>query len=55
MLQCTCNECGYIHQNLNLSERKWTCPNGHILDRDINAGKNILEEGLENHRGGTLR
>ncbi len=42
----TCNECGYIHQDLNLSEREWTCPNGHVLDRDINASKNILEEGL---------
>ena len=42
----TCNECGYIHQDLNLSERQWTCPNGHRLDRDINASKNILDEGL---------
>jgi putative transposase len=24
-----------------------TCPNGHILDRDINAAKNILEKGLK--------
>ncbi len=43
----TCNECGYIHQNLSLSEREWTCPNGHTLDRDINASKNILQEGLK--------
>ena len=42
----TCNECGYIHQTLHLSERQWTCPNGHILDRDFNASKNILEEGI---------
>ncbi|WP_460765916.1 zinc ribbon domain-containing protein [Niabella terrae] len=42
----TCNECGYIHQTLNLSERQWTCPNGHILDRDFNASKNILKEGI---------
>jgi putative transposase len=42
----TCNECGHIHQDLNLSERTWTCPNGHILDRDLNASKNILDEGL---------
>ena len=42
----TCNEYGYIHQDLTLSERMWTCPNGHILDRDINASKNILEQGL---------
>jgi putative transposase len=43
----TCNECGYIHQTLSLSEREWTCPNGHTLDRDINASKNILQEGLK--------
>ncbi|GAB3019308.1 IS200/IS605 family element RNA-guided endonuclease TnpB [Niabella terrae] len=42
----TCNECGYIHQTLHLSERQWTCPNGHILDRDFNASKNILAEGI---------
>jgi putative transposase len=43
----TCCECGWIHQDLNLSERQWACPNGHVLDRDINASKNILKEGLK--------
>jgi putative transposase len=42
----TCNQCGYIHHELKLSEREWTCPNGHTLDRDINASKNILQAGL---------
>lgn len=42
----TCHECGHIHQNLKLSERQWICPNRHILDRDLNAAKNILREGL---------
>jgi putative transposase len=42
----TCSECGYIYHDLTLSERTWTCPDGHILDRDINASKNILAEGL---------
>ncbi len=27
-------------------ESTWTCGDGHILDRDINASKNILAEGL---------
>ncbi len=42
----TCCECGWINQDLNLSIREWTCKNGHILDRDLNAAKNILKEGL---------
>ena len=49
----TCNQCGWIHQDLNLSERQWTCPNGHTLDRDINASKNILKEGLKIISSGT--
>jgi putative transposase len=43
----TCNVCGYINQDLNLSIREWTCKNGHKLDRDLNASKNILKEGLK--------
>ena len=48
----TCNECGWIYQDLNLSDREWTCKNGHVLDRDENAAKNILKEGLKIHRLG---
>ena len=43
----TCNECGWINQDLNLSIREWTCKNGHKLDRDHNASLNILKEGLK--------
>ena len=43
----TCCECGWINQDLNLSIREWTCKNGHVLDRDLNAAKNILKEGLK--------
>ena len=43
----TCCECGWINQDLNLSIREWTCHNGHVLDRDLNAAKNILKEGLK--------
>ena len=43
----TCNVCGWINQNLNLSMREWTCANGHVLDRDFNAAQNILHEGLK--------
>ncbi len=43
----TCNCCGWINQGLKLSDRKWTCKCGETHDRDINASKNILKEGLK--------
>lgn len=44
----TCGDCGWINQNLKLSDRKWTCKScGVIHDRDVNASKNILKEGLK--------
>ena len=49
----TCSECGWINQNLNLSDREWTCHNGHTLDRDLNAAQNILKEGLNILSSGT--
>lgn len=43
----TCNCCGWINQNLKLSEREWICKCGEKHDRDLNASKNILKEGLK--------
>jgi putative transposase len=38
-----CNKCGFIKQDLKLSDRSWICPKcGANLDRDINAAQNIL-------------
>lgn len=38
-----CNNCGYIKEDLKLSNRMVTCPScGITYDRDINAAKNIL-------------
>ena len=46
----TCNICGDKNKNLTLKDRKWTCKNGHELDRDYNASLNILKEGLRLYR-----
>lgn len=43
-----CHNCGYIHRELSLSDRKWTCQAcKHELDRDVNAAKNIKLIGLK--------
>ena len=50
----TCNSCGWINQNLKLSDREWTCSNcGTHLDRDYNAAINILKEGQKIISSGT--
>lgn len=43
----SCNCCGWINQNLKLSDREWGCKCGKKHDRDLNASKNILKEGLK--------
>jgi putative transposase len=52
----TCYNDGFIIKDLYLSQREWACPKcGEIHDRDINAAKNILKQGLNISSGsGTL-
>ena len=43
----TCNVCQYVNELLSLSDRSWTCPScGTSHERDVNAAKNILRQGI---------
>ena len=42
-----CSNCGYYNKDLKLEQTQWKCPQCQKThDRDINAGKNILKQGL---------
>lgn len=41
-----CWVCGWRNTGLQLSDREWTCANGHTLDRDVNAAINIRNKGV---------
>ena len=44
----TCNHCGYIKKDLELSDRKWTCPEcGTEIIRDQNAALNLKENAIK--------
>jgi putative transposase len=41
----TCSDCGQIH-DMPLSKRTMECDCGNVMDRDLNAARNILARGL---------
>ena len=41
-----CSVCGWRNTEMKLSDRVWTCANGHVLDRDINAAINIKKKAV---------
>ena len=44
----TCSLCGWIKEDLKLGDREWFCEScGCFHDRDLNATKNILNQGLK--------
>jgi putative transposase len=48
----TCSECQHTLDELGLDERQWKCPGcGICHDRDINAARNLLAEGLRQLAG----
>lgn len=42
----TCGVCGLVNADLTLADRVWTCACGVHHDRDLNAARNIDQEGL---------
>ena len=45
-----CSNCGYYNKNLKRDQKQWTCPEcWKHHDRDVDAAKNIHEEGLRIH------
>ncbi|GAB2963407.1 hypothetical protein GCM10027280_60320 [Micromonospora polyrhachis] len=41
-----CSTCGARAERMPLDVRSWTCRCGSVHDRDVNAARNILAEGL---------
>jgi putative transposase len=52
----TCADCGHVHHDLRLADRRWVCVGcGVIHDRDHNAAVNIYREGASSLRLGDVR
>ena len=49
----TCSGCGSVKEVLLLSEREYVCEKcGMVIDRDLNAAKNLKNYGLKQTKGG---
>ena len=46
-----CSSCGTKNDQMDLGTRSWTCSCGVEHDRDVNAARNILQEGLKVFHG----
>jgi putative transposase len=51
-----CADCGHkLEKKLSLKQREWNCPVcGCVHDRDVNAAKNILNEGIRTPKNGGI-
>lgn len=48
----SCSQCRHVLDELRLDERQWRCPKcGTLHDRDVNAARNLLTEGLRQLAG----
>jgi putative transposase len=48
----SCSQCQHVLDELRLDERQWKCPKcGTLHDRDVNAARNLLTEGLRQLAG----
>jgi putative transposase len=51
----TCFDCGWQNDNLTLKDREWACKEcGVVHQRDLNAAKNILKQGLNSLSAGIV-
>lgn len=52
----TCNNCGHIHNGLQLEDRRWRCAGCmNLNDRDLNAARNLNEKGRFSYGLGDVR
>lgn len=49
----TC-ECGKINKHLKLSDRTWHCECGKVMERDLNAARNIKKFAIKDYSGQEL-